>query len=718
MTIDDSNYQILHQYEQTRPFLDRVRSAGDNNRAALGFLPASVYEELARKDCLYVLIQRGGKEPQYSGHLLFTQRYPAARVIQMHVDPRCRRQGLAGGLVQRFCDDLTGMGFTSVYASVADDLSEANTFWEAQNFHVQAVRRGGESRKRKIIRRCRELDSPQLFPVSGIDQHNPLGLIPASATAISLFLLDLNVLFDVTGPRRVRHEEAVSLFQAERLSICKLAISNEVREELHRTATTGRVDPMEGFIDILPSFPLKRFASHDPLRTELAAIVFPGKVELTKNDESDLRHLATAIEHQLAGLITNDCALLDAGRVVQANYGIEVLSPDAFKVEQSDQQVSAFESRGAEDLLLKAVDDQDVTELLGFLRRQNLGPAEIATQWLPTGSNSLVAGRLGLWAERTPIGYITWSATVQPNHVSARLSADGESEECDHSARILLTSLLDQLPSDGPRRIDLIIPPFQSVTRDIATGLGFRGGPNEQGLHKIVLGGVVTVDSWAKFRAELQQVGNIKLPQEIPGFHDCGQLIDVITPDGNRRFIPLDDLESLLSPALLCLPGRTAVLTPIQKIYSEPLLGHSPQSSLLPATRVSVFNDRHYISSWRTLRHFRRGTLIFFYESGGKGGRSAVVAVARVRQAYLRRAEDIGVKDLGQSVLDNDSVDALVKSKRVTVTVFDNCFVLPREVSLEQLRSIGCGSCTQLLSTHPITATQTSEILRKAFRND
>lgn len=718
LTIDDSNYQILHQYEQTRFFLDRVRSAGDNNRAALGFLPTSVYEELARKDCLYVLIQRGGKEPQYSGHLLFAQRYPAARVIQMHVDPRCRRQGLAGGLVQRFCDDLTCMGFTSVYASVADDLSEANIFWEAQNFHVQAVRKGGESRKRKIFRRCRELDSPQLFPVSGIDQHNPLGLTPASATAISLFLLDLNVLFDVTGPRRVRHEEAVSLFQAERLSICKLAISNEVREELHRTASIGRVDPMEGFIDILPSFPLKRFASHDPLRSKLATIVFPGKVELTKNDESDLRHLATAIEHELAGLITNDCALLEAGRVLQANYGIEVISPDAFKVEQANRLPGTYESRGAEDLFLKAVDDQDIAELLGFLRRQNLGSTEIATQWFPTGGNSLVAGRLGLWAEKIPIGYITWSATLQQNHVSAHLAADCESEECDHAARILLTSLFDKLPAEGPRRIDLIIPPFQSVIKDIATGLGFRGRPNEQGLHKVVLGGVVTVDSWAKFRAQLQQVGNIKLPQEIPRFHDCGQLIDIITPDGNRRFIPLDDLESLLSPALLCLPGRTAVLTPIQKIYSEPLLGHSPQSSLLPATRVSVFNDRHYISTWRTLRHFRRGTLIFFYESGGKGGRAAVVAVARVRQAYLRRAEDIGVKDLGQSVLDNDSVNALVKSKMVTVTVFDNCFVLPREVSLEQLRSIGCGSSTQLLSTHPITATQTSEILRKAFRND
>jgi len=107
---------------------------------------------------------------------------------------------------------------------------------------------------------------------------------------------------------------------------------------------------------------------------------------------------------------------------------------------------------------------------------------------------------------------------------------------------------------------------------------------------------------------------------------------------------------------------------------------------------------------------------MYFYESGAKGGRSAIVAVARVRQAYLRRAEDIGHQDLEQSVLDSKSVDFLVKSKMKTVTVFDNCFVLPRQITLKRLQQLGCGSSTQLLTTNAITADQSNNILREAFK--
>lgn len=717
MSFEDENFDILSRCEQTKPYLELVRQAADNNRNSLGFLPVSVYRELARKECLYVLSDRRAGKSEYAGHLLFTQRYPAATVIQMHIEREYRRRGFAARLIRYFCDELTSMGFTSVYASVADDLSEANAFWEVQSFFVQAVKQGGESRRRKIFRRCRELDSPQLFPPSGIGQHNPLGLVATSPAAVSLFLLDLNVLFDVSGPRRTRHEKAVSLFQAERLSICKLAISNEARNELHGTATKGRLDPMEGLVDILPSFPLKELRLSDPLFKDLASIVFPQKTLLTNNDESDLRHLATAIQHELAGLITNDSALLNAGRFLQNKYGIEVLSPDVFEVEQTDQLFSAFESKGDVELFLRPVDSQDLSEFHEFLRRQKIGVAEIAMQWLPTGTNGRVASCLGLWEGRTPVGYISWSAAGQHGNVVARIAADRGNRVADDIARILLASLLDRLPALGPTRVDLIMPPLQSITRDIATGLGFRGDPDTPGLHKIVMGGVVTAASWAEFRAQLQQKGAIKLPEHMPDFQGPDQLISVISPDGNRRYIRLDELESLLSPTLLCLPGRNAVMTPIRRFFAEPLLRHSPQSSLLPETRVSVFRDRHYISDARTLPRFKRGTLMFFYESGKGGGSSSVIAVARVRHAYLQHSEEIGDRDLDRSVLDSKSVKSVVKSEAKTITVFDNCFVLPRPIPLESLRRIGCGSSAKLITTNPITAAQAQEILRDAFGN-
>lgn len=717
MTTEASSFVVLKRLEETKSFLDHVRSAADANRDAFGFLPASVYEEFARNDCLFVLVEKTVEGQQYVGHLIFRQRYPTASVVQMFTDPRYRRQRLAAHLLDHFRHELTNAGFISIYANVAEDLIEANAFWEQQRFYIQTVKKGGEARKRRILRRCHELDSPQLIPLSGINKHNPLGLPTAATTRDLLFLLDLNVLFDLTGPRRLRHDKAVSLFQAERMGLCKLAISNEIREELHRSAAPGKLDPMEGFIDILPTVPLKTYKLNEELFKNLAQIVFPDRTVLTKNDKSDICHIATAIQHGLAGLITNDGTVLEAGPTIRSKYGVEILSPDAFTLDSLVHHGSAFEGADNTELKLGKVDDKQAVEIHSFLNKQGVPTSRIASEWLPTGANSLVTSRFGVWANDALVGYVIWSAATKTATITARIAVDFGSMVSADAARIMLTFLLEQLPQQGPRRINLEMPLHQSAAREVAIKLGFRGAPDQAGLYKIVLGAVLTNQSWSTFQRQLQQNNQIKLPENIPDFQHPDQQIPVIGPDGNRRHITLDELESLLSPVLLCLPGRPAVITPIQRSYAEPLLGHSMQRSLLPSTKVSVFKDRHYISAPRTLTHFKRGTLVLFYESARGCGRCAIVAIARVRQAYLKQCEDLCSVDLEQSVFNNVNVRSVGASEMKTITAFDNIFVLPRPVPLTTLRTIGCGSTTQLISTNPISATQLQEILLEAFRH-
>lgn len=715
MTTAVSSFEVLGHFEQTRPFLACVRSAGDSHRDALGFFAASVYEEFARNDCLYVLVEKTGERQQYAGHLLFSQRYPSARIVQMFTDSRYRRQGLGTRLIDHFRNSLTQAGFTSIYASVAEDLKEANAFWERQQFHIQTIKRGGETRKRRILRRCHELDSPQLIPPSGLNKHNPLGLHAPSTASDSLFLLDLNVLFDLTGPRRMRHAKAVSLFQAERMDLCKLAISNEIREELHRTATPGKLDPMEGFIDILPAVPLKAFDLNDTLFKDLAQTIFPHRTELTKNDKSDLCHIATAIQYSLAGLITNDGTVLEAAPAIRSKHGVEIISSAAFTLDGLVHPDNAFEGTDNTELTLSSVDDDQAVEIHSFLSKQRVSTSRIASEWFPTGANSLVASRFGVWAKDVLVGYVTWSVAARAATIVARIAVDTGSTASTDAARIMLTFLLEQLPQQGPRRINLEVPLFQPVAREVAIKLGFRGAPDQAGLHKIILGAVLTNQSWTTFQEQLQQNSQIRLPDRIPDFQHPDQQIPIIGPDGNRRYITLDELESLLAPALLCLPGRPAVITPIQRSYAEPLLGHSMQRSLLPSAKVSIFKDRHYISASRNLPHFKRGTLVLFYESTKGHGRGAVVAIARVRQAYLKKCENLNSDDLAQSVFTGANVQAVGASKMKTVTVFDNIFVLPRPVPLSKLRNMGCGLDTQLRSTNPISASQLRGILEEAF---
>jgi hypothetical protein len=193
------------------------------------------------------------------------------------------------------------------------------------------------------------------------------------------------------------------------------------------------------------------------------------------------------------------------------------------------------------------------------------------------------------------------------------------------------------------------------------------------------------------------------------------QQIEIHCPDGNRRFVPLREVESGLSPALFCLPGRPAVITPIQRAFAEQLLEHLAQTSLLPRSRAAQFAERHYLSSERTLKFFNRGTLMLFYESGKGKGSASVVAMARVQRAYLKPQGVIDQADFDPSVLSPETLSSIGSSKAKTVTAFDNVIVLPRPVPLSSLQKIGCGEPTQLITTRPITTEQLNKILDEAL---
>lgn len=707
-------FQIVEGFAGTAPYLESLQSAADANRDSLGFFAAPVYEEFARSGSLLVLLRETSGRLDYAGHLLFSCRYPRAHVLQLFVLPQYRRHGRGGSLLGHLKNALAQQGFLSIYARVAEDLTEANAFWEQQQFYVQRVVQGGATRNRKILVRSHELPSPQLFPTSGISSANPLGLSIPTSNDIPLFLLDLNVLFDVM-PRRLRHDDAAALFRAERASACRLAISDEIRAELDRTAQGGRTDPMEAYIRVFPSFPLVADADSDALIKELASLVFPDR-PLTDSARSDLRHLATAIQHDLAGFITSDEAVLRAASTINQRFGGQVVSPTVFRADASaETEGASFDVSAGDTLRLTTVAAEEERSIRELLFRLGLSGSAIATVWCPPDPQ--IASRVAIWSGSRVIGYVSWTSGLPASEAaSARIGVDESHPQALAAGRVLLMYLLDQIAASGPQHVVLQLPAHQNVVRELAFGLGFRGTPGDAQLSKLVLGKVFTRASWRKYQEVLVGKGGPRLPDAIPDFRSYDQQIPILTPNGNQAYVSLDLLETLLSPALFCLPGRPAVITPIQRRFSEALLGHSKQVPLLPRGTASTYQERHYLGSPRTLDCFRKGTLMLFYESTKHGGRGELVALARVRQAYLRPAEEL-VSELEQSVLSESGLAEIGTSDEKTVTVFDNIFHLPNCVPLSSLQRIGCGRPNDLITTHPITDAQLQEILREAFPN-
>ncbi|QRN53537.1 GNAT family N-acetyltransferase [Dyella caseinilytica] len=717
----ETRFDVLEGFDVTAPWLDDVCKASDAHRNELGFLAQSIFEQFAHRDGLYVLLAQTQTGPQYAGHLLFDRHFPRAHVRQMFILAPFRRLGAASQLLDYLRQSLTQSCFISIYARVAEDLISANAFWHKQRFYVQRSEKGGASRNRQILVRCHELDSPQLFPTSGLNDHNPLGLVEPTASELPMYLLDMNVLFDVQ-PRRLRRAEVIGLFQAERMNFCRLAISSEVRDELQRNLQARHTDPMEAYIETFPCLPIDQINEADGIFPKLTALVFPqtvGQRSLTSNERSDIRHVITAIQHDLAGIITNDTAMLAAAPAIEQTYGIQVLSSGAFELEESETRSDeAFETAEKDTLRLLSVSTDAEPAVRALLSQKiRLSGSTIATNWLPIETQgSRIAFRCAVWSGSNCVGYVTWPAIVTTDSMTiARAAVDESHPQAIDAARILLLHLVDRLSRSGPCQVKLELPPQQSHLREVGSMLGFVGSPQGHYFVKSALGQVLTQTTWSAGRAALAAKGGPRLPAQAPTFSGPDQQLVAHTPDGNRVHVSLDRLESLLAPTLFFLPGRPAIITPVRRVYAEPLLGHSRQGSLLPQTSVSLYADRIYLSQPSTLKHFKRGTLMLFYESGKDGGRSQIVAVARVREAYLRACDAFAVSDLQQSVLTTTNLTDIGKSAMKTVTIFDNIFPLPNPVDIKVLKRLGCGRPNDLITTHAISDEQLQAILQEGF---
>jgi len=518
MFVEENIIEILDKYLEVAPFVRAVNEAADSDKDALGFFPSGVYEDFARKEQLFVAIERHAQGMAYAGHILFEARHPKGRVRQIFVAPAFRQRGIAARLLQHLKKHLTDHAFISLYARVAEDLSHANRFWEDHGFYVQRTERGGDTRKRTIIVRIHELDTPQLFATSGLSAADPLGLNSTYGSETPLFLLDLNVLFDL-GPRRRRNEDVLDLFRIERTGSCRLALSTEITEELARTASVGVTDPMLAYARIFPSFPTPSIAEWDVLKPVLASLVFPERYRadaLSSNDISDLRHLATAIQNGLAGLITNDTSILKAAARLNDEYGIQVISPGAWKdlnVGEGGEKI--FQTGADESLAIAPVAKSEEADVHRLLSRLGIQSSDIVTTWAAIDSNARACNRFGVWSGNVLLGYLIWPKAMNGVEFNARVAVDETQPSAIHVARLLLGHVIEQAIAQGTvgsaAQIRLMFPPQQAQIREVASALGFGGLADQALLSKIAVGRVITASNWVDFQGELVQTARVRL---------------------------------------------------------------------------------------------------------------------------------------------------------------------------------------------------------------
>lgn len=320
----------------------------------------------------------------YLGHLLFGGVFPNGKVMQIFAVPSARKRGVARMLLNELVNHAQKRQFLSLSAKVADDLREANAFYENSGFRVVSTRAGGKTRKRVINHRVRELETPSLFDLMDPQPHEllpNLGLSGKYTSWTPIYAIDLNVLFDVSK-NRIRSEEAGMVFIAGQRNDIRPVVTEEFIVELERNAADFPNDPILHLARRMQTLPTPKKREVQKLENELAPIVFPERHSqnvLTKQDKSDLRHLAISIHHKVAGFVTSEKALHRAHQKLLLDFTLEIISPtdfaDAIFSGNEKIDVTGFAQTPDAELISCELDDVSPPEARAFLMNRHI-PSE------------------------------------------------------------------------------------------------------------------------------------------------------------------------------------------------------------------------------------------------------------------------------------------------------------------------------------------------------
>ena len=117
------------------------------------------------------------------------------------------------------------------------------------------------------------------------------------------------------------------------MNFVRLAVTQEFIEELRRSSIPNPSDPLLALALSLPCLPRPPELECRGTILALQNEVFPERAalgRLSRQDQSDLVHLAHAIHHGVAGFITGEKAILRARESLRKNYGIDVLGVGEF----------------------------------------------------------------------------------------------------------------------------------------------------------------------------------------------------------------------------------------------------------------------------------------------------------------------------------------------------------------------------------------------------
>jgi predicted nucleic acid-binding protein/GNAT superfamily N-acetyltransferase len=691
----DVDIKIYDALSEVSTFAETAAARADGQRDALGFLPRSAYLEAAAQGKLYIATVGDGRAERYGGHLLFGGRFPHLKVFQVYVEPALQGKHVGHRLVEHLVRYGEHHSYLTISARVAADLP-ANQFWERAGFLTVRTEEGGITTGRRINIRQRELRTPTLF--SNVDDRSGTDLIRTPEHPI--YVLDVNVFLDIVKDRE-RADAARRLLTAALSGILRLFATAEFIHELTRAAQEPDIDPILRLATALPQFPIVPGLIHEPRTEALSRLIFPRRQQISElriRERSDILHVATTIHYGAAGFVTSDAAILRSRDDLYRQYGIDVIGPTELAELYFPHQWTPthLEATSASGTPLSVADLSEVQRKTAerFLRSCSWSEEQIA-QSLRAGHAACPRHRVLVCAAGAPIAFASWEPPRPPHSLGTGwLALAPQHPFGELAADVLIERMTRDICSNRPAVLLL-----QGNTHSpwFCNSARTRGcdamGPQNRPSHfeKRCIGSVLTPHNWTTQRAALAKAIGLQLPEHPPRYSGPATVLECGVGSAGRQALPLLAFEVQFGPVVALLPERPIAVIPIRRAFADQLLGTADQLSLLPKTEASMWHEKLYIGSPRTLAAVTSGAIIFFYESQQqRRGRGAVVAVAQVVRTALRRNAVLDRAMTRRGVLTAEDIATLSTTEDRALIYFSQLMPLRHAVGKDQLRALGC----------------------------
>ncbi|MCH4824434.1 hypothetical protein ML462_14775 [Gramella lutea] len=337
-----------------------VVDLGDSNSRTLGFLPESAFAKYASDGQLIAAYSRDSKD--LLGYILYRVSYNRVTIVHLCVAKESRGSKVALALVNELKSSTTQ--FDGIRLSCRNDYG-IDHVWESFNFVPMKERIGRSSKKLPL--------TVWWYPHHHEDLLSQISEYELKNKVVAV--IDMNVFLDIKDGRE---EESLALKSDWLLSEAILYYTREIHNEINRGATSEIKKSSRKLLNYFRVLPFKAEQEFKEVLKELKN-QFPAK---SKNDKSDLRHLAYSIIGGAQFFITRDEELL-ASKDYFKKFELQISRPSEFITHLDENiQVSKYKPQR---LIGTNIDSKRVnSENIDFFTNKFLKPNEKKNQFQKT----------------------------------------------------------------------------------------------------------------------------------------------------------------------------------------------------------------------------------------------------------------------------------------------------------------------------------------------